>query len=85
MTWIRIPITQRVVVKNDTQQVVRVVVTRKRPIVQCDNYEFYPRTWQGVARQSGEIVTWEFKLGPVRAVKIHTDKAGVRWLLVIWK
>jgi len=80
MTWIRVPITRRVVVKNDNQQVVQVVMGR-RPIIKYRDCEFYPRSWQGITRQSGELVSWEFSMGPVRSVHVH----GNRWIRIVWR
>ena len=83
MEWIKIPI-GGVVVKNDTQQVARVVVKRGRPVVQCDDCEFYPRDWHGT-KKNGEIATWSFPLGPIESVTIHTDPRKTRWVRVVWK
>ena len=79
MEWIKIPI-GGVVVKND-DQVVRVVIKRRRPIVKYKDCEFYARSWQGTARQNGELVTWEFPMGPIRLIRIHNN----RWINIVWK
>ena len=84
-TWIPIPFTKRVVVKNDAHQCVCIVVRGNRPKVVCKNYEYYPRSWQGRRGGNGETVTWDFALGPVRSLLIHKDKKNNLWVQVVWK
>jgi len=84
MTWISIPFTGKVVVKNG-DQIVRIIVnSNSRPTVRCGNCEFYPTSWRGV-KKSEETVFWNFTLGPVKSVCIHTDKKGARWMRIVWK
>ena len=79
MEWIKIPI-GGVVVKND-DQVVRVVIKGRRPIVKFGEYEFYPRSWRGMARRGGELVSWEFPMGPIKTVCVDSN----RWIQVVWR